>query len=319
MMHTSSFLRFGAAVLFSSLAGMGCSQMTAGSYDAAQDKRPVTMEVAAMRDPAPKLGVVTTNMWHKDRPEELKVVADHLRAEVKGGPDFILCQEVVFNRGGPQDNTAAVLAANLGFHSRGTKRTSDGEGVAIVSRYPFAHYDALHLASQTSPFLLGFRRVSVMGEFNVPNVGLVRVVNVHFTNWGFEAHVRRNQLRETLEWVGQRERVAPAAITFLGGDFNAKPDSEEMQIVRDFRLPSGIAFRNHNGQEPSMGAPGDPDKRIDFIFIASAADNATFAREALLWKGGLPKAEPQFFLSDHLPVMHVYSVQRPVRPVASAN
>ena len=317
-MHVSSFARLGVALLFSSFVGTGCSQMTAGSYDAAQDRRAVTMEVAATRDPAPKLGVVTTNMWHKDRPEELKVVADHLRGEVVGGPDFILCQEVVFNRGGAQDNTAAVLAGHLGYHSRGTKRTSDSEGVAIVSRYPFARYDELHLASQTSPLLLGFRRVSVMGEFNVPEVGLVRVVNVHFTNWGFEAHVRRNQLRETLAWVGERERVAPAAITFLGGDFNAKPDSEEMQIVRDFRMGNGIAFRNHNGSAPSMGSPGDPDKRIDFIFVASAANGATFAREALLWKGGLPKAQPQFYLSDHLPVMHVYGVQKAGRPVASA-
>ena len=48
----------------------------------------------------------------------------------------------------------------------------------------------LELEAQTSRLLIGFNRVSVMGEFLVPHVGRVRVVNVHFTNWKFERRIR---------------------------------------------------------------------------------------------------------------------------------
>ena len=131
----------------------------------------------------PSLNVMTINMEHKDRPHELRVAADYLRDRLEQLPDFILCQEVKFERDDElAPNTAAVLARELGYNCKGTKRKSDNEGVAIISRYPFLFYDELHLRAQTSPLLLGFNRVSVMGEFFVPKIGRVRVVNVHFTN-----------------------------------------------------------------------------------------------------------------------------------------
>ena len=253
---------------------------------------------------ADPLSVMTVNLWHKDRPEELKIVAERLRKDLAQVPDFILCQEVVFRRSGELKNTAEVLAMNLGYHARGTKRTSDREGIAIVSKYPFTHYAERHLKHQTSRLLIGFRRVSAMGEFDVPSIGRVRVVNVHFTNWGFEAHIRRKQLAETLAWIEQRQKEAPAAVTFLGGDFNAKIDWDEMDQVK--RTVDSVVYRNHNGDEPSMGPVGRPNKRIDFIFVASPDRPVRLVEEKLLWKNGLPKGDSRFFLSDHLAVVHSY-------------
>src|SRR5262245_47995287 len=105
----------------------------------------------------PSLNVMTINMWHKDRPHELRVMADYMRGNLEKLPDFILCQEVKFGRDDAlAPDTAAVLARELGYSSRGTKRKSDNEGVAIISRHPFLYYDQLHLKAQTTRMLLGF-------------------------------------------------------------------------------------------------------------------------------------------------------------------
>jgi endonuclease/exonuclease/phosphatase family metal-dependent hydrolase len=303
--------------LLASAIFIGCSGGSASdSAFTPQSGNPARAQLVSFNRPVVSIGVMTTNLWHKDRPIELRAVADLLRADPTTRPDFILCQEVVFNRSSRLDNTAAVLASELGYYCKGTKRTSDREGLAIVSRYPFVHYDVRHLEAQTSRLLLGFNRVSVMGEFMVPGAGRVRVVNVHFTNWKFEKHVRTKQLEETLEWIAAREKSVPAAITFLGGDFNAEPDSDEMQMAANFKGPRGMRFRSFNDpQDPSKGPPGNPKKRIDYILVAVAQHPPlAFVDEQLLWKDGVPRGrhgDGKFHLSDHVPVLHRYMVGRP--------
>lgn len=255
------------------------------------------------------LGVVTTNLQHRNRPEELQAAARLLKSDPGRTPEFILCQEVVFGRSDEQaPNTAAIIANTLGYHWRGTKRTTDHEGVAIVSKYPFVYYAARHLDAQTSRVLLGFRRVSVMGEFMVPSVGRVRVVDVHFTNWEFEKRIRGKQLAETLEWIAEREREMPAEVTILGGDFNAETDWDEMQQIKH---PTGgqLAFSDYNSHEYSKGSVGNyEDSRIDLIFVHTRQQVARLADQKVLWRSGLYKSNgSHFFLSDHLPVYHLYS------------
>src|SRR4051794_18471995 len=212
-----------------------------------------TGPASAANPPSSSLNVMTINMWHKDRPHELRVMADYMRDHLDKVPDFILCQEVKFERDDElAPNTAAVLGRELGFDCKGTKRKSDNEGVAIISRYPFLYYDQLHLRAQTSPLLLGFNRVSVMGEFFIPRIGRVRVVNVHFTNWAFEHHIRDKQLAETLQWLDKRQEKVQAAITFFGGDFNAKHDWNEMRQLED-GASTKMAFEDFNGVDPTQG------------------------------------------------------------------
>jgi endonuclease/exonuclease/phosphatase family metal-dependent hydrolase len=270
---------------------------------------------AVVAAPRP-LNVMTVNLEHHDKPFELQTVAGLLKSNAARLPDFIFCQEVLFNRGGTEDSTAEVFAKALGFHVRGTKRTSDREGIAILSKYPIDYYDSINLKSQTSRLLLGFRRVSTMAETTVPGVGKVRLVNVHFTNWGFETHVRREQLRETLEWAAARERQAPAALTFLAGDFNAEPDFAEMSLIKDRTVTGPLAFRDSNGSEFSQGGHGSPNKRIDFIFV-SGQNLPAFSGEELLWKRGVPTADGgSFYLSDHLAVLHHYVMAPQATPAS---
>ncbi|HEV8292642.1 MAG TPA: endonuclease/exonuclease/phosphatase family protein [Tepidisphaeraceae bacterium] len=260
----------------------------------------------------PTINVMTINMEHRDRPHELRVAADFMRDHLERVPDFILCQEVKFERDDElAPNTAAVLARELGFDCKGTRRKSDNEGVAIISRYPFLYYDELHLRAQTSPLLLGFNRVSVMGEFFIPKIGRVRIVNVHFTNWAFEHHIRDKQLAETLKWIDQRQSKVQAAITFFGGDFNAKHNWGEMK-----QLAPGATvmdFQDYNGVDPTQGSPGSPHKRIDYIFV-SAANRLLFGGEQILFKDSLKDGDSSFHLSDHCAVLHRYTLKTPTGP-----
>ena len=263
----------------------------------------------------PSLNVMTINMEHRDRPHELRVAADYMRDHLERLPDFVLCQEVKFQRDDVlAPNTAAVLARELGYDCKGTKRKSDNEGVAIISRYPFLYYDELHLRAQTSPLLLGFNRVSVMGEFFVPKVGRVRVVNVHFTNWAFEHRIRDKQLSETLAWVDQRQSKVHAAITFFGGDFNAKHSWNEMKQLGE-TATTQMSFDDYNGDDPTQGSPGSPKKRIDYIFVSSA-NRLLFGGEKILFKDALKDGDSSFHLSDHCAVLHRYMLKMPNGPTA---
>jgi len=272
-----------------------------------------TGPASAANPPAPSLNVMTINMEHRDRPHELRVAADYLRTHLEKLPDFILCQEVKFERDDElAPNTAAVLGRELGYECKGTRRKSDNEGVAIISRYPFLFYDELHLKAQTSPLLLGFNRVSVMGEFFIPKIGRVRVVDVHFTNWGFEHHIRDKQLSETLKWIDQRQAKAQAAITFFGGDFNAKHNWNEMKQLAD-GVTTQMAFEDYNGVDFTQGSPGSPKKRIDYIFVSSA-NRLLFGGEQILFKDALKDGGSSFHLSDHCAVLHRYTWKMPGGP-----
>ena len=263
----------------------------------------------------PSLNVMTINMQHRDRPNELRAAADYMRDHLEKLPDFVLCQEVKFERDDLlAPNTAAVLAREMGYDCKGTRRKSDNEGVAIISRYPFLYYDELHLRAQTSPLLLGFNRVSVMGEFFVPKIGRVRVVNVHFTNWAFEHHIRDKQLAETLEWIDQRQAKVHAAITFFGGDFNAKHNWNEMKQMGE-AATTQMAFEDYNGVDPTQGSPGSPKKRIDYIFVSSA-NRLNFGGEKILFKDALKDGDSSFHLSDHCAVLHRYMLKTPGMPTA---
>lgn len=304
----------------------GCASRTA-PHSRTPHVEPVAL--GATRDPeaaagrADRLSVLSFNMQHKDRPRDLEVLANRLHSEFAEVPDFVLLQEVVFNRAARkgESNTAEVLANELGYHCRGAKRSSDREGVAIISRYPFEFFDACHHKAQTSRLLLGFNRVSVMGEFTAPDIGRVRVVNVHFTNWGFEEHVRRKQLAETLRWIAHRQSAVPADVIILGGDFNIEPDWDELHVLNDMQVTGGIHYQDFNDpRTDTFGAVGNPSKRVDYIFVAQPTREGALRHvsERALWPSGLisSSSRQRVYLSDHLPLLQEYEVQ--VAPTVAA-
>ncbi len=311
-----------ALVMMSSvlLVGQGCAWQQSRPpgntrlWDPVTDKPDRGRPTRAGADTVPddRLTALLFNMQHRDRPRELAAIARHLH-EVVGVPDFILCQEVLFRRPswrGP-DNTAGVLADELGYHTAGTDRRGfSREGVAILSRFPFAYYDQLHLKART--LLFGFARVSVMGEFIVPHIGRVRVVNTHLAYQPWEGHVRRKQLNETLAWLAEREACEPAAVTIFGGDLNLKPDAEALRPLSDPKAIGRLRFINANTDWPTLGRRGHPTKRVDYIFLSARDRDVRFIGERLLFADGLWQSDGtrRFHPSDHLPVLHQYVIAR---------
>lgn len=304
-------------------AGMGCSihRPIDSAYSA---ERPVLRDPAtgdragAVRvvrrvpdAPADRLVVLSYNMQHRFRPRELAAFAETLR-EVEGLPDFILCQEVLFRvrAARNRDNTAAILADELGYYARGTDRRGSREGVAIVSRYPFAFYAERHLKARTSALLIGFSRVSVMGEFIVAGIGRVRVVTTHLAYQPWAGHVRRKQLNETLAWLAEREAREPAAVTIFGGDFNLAPGDRAFAPLSDPRVTGRLRFLDANTLRPTLGWPGRPSKRVDYIFVSAPYRTIRFHGERLLFAEGIwhNDGSRRFHPSDHLPVLHEYTL-----------
>jgi endonuclease/exonuclease/phosphatase family metal-dependent hydrolase len=139
------------------------------------------------------------------------------------------------------------------------------------------------------------------------------VVNVHYTNWGFEEHVRRQQLAETLRWIADRQADVPADVIILGGDFNIEPDWDELDVVRDAQATGGIEYRDYNNPLiDTFGSIGDAAKRVDYIFIAEPTRRVAVRclNEQALWSEGLARAGSarRVHLSDHLPLLQEYQV-----------
>jgi endonuclease/exonuclease/phosphatase family metal-dependent hydrolase len=292
-----------------------------GPYSPADSEHQVALGMTSSLDTPglpDRLSVLSFNMEHKEKPEQLKIIAQRLKNDLAETPDFILLQEVVFRsvRTRGDSSTAETLGELLGYYTEGTKRSSDSEGVAILSRYPFLYYASKELKAQTNRLLLGFQRVSVMGEFMVPMIGRVRVVNVHFTNWGFEAHVRHKQIQETLQWMVERQREVPADLTILGGDFNCVPGDDEIRLVTQSPMGRQLGFQDFNSDGPTRGAPGRPNTRVDYIFASSPHTKLklTGHGERRLWLSGLATATggSRFWPSDHVPILHEYAVTRPM-------
>lgn len=264
------------------------------------------------------ISVLSFNMQRKENQRNIELVAKHLREDTQRLPDFILCQEVMFNRSerAAFSSSAAALADQFGYHVAGSPRRSGREGIAIVSKYPFEHFDFKQLDNKS---LFGFPRVSVMGEFLVPGVGRVRVVDVHLTHWSGEHAMRHRQLEETLEWVAAREAIAPADMLILGGDFNAKPFSTELALINEAPSHMDFELMNFNTEDNTKGGKGSWTYRVDYIFASAPAHELRFQGETLLWADGLPKANGRgtYWPSDHLLVLHEYAVGRRENRIAA--
>jgi endonuclease/exonuclease/phosphatase family metal-dependent hydrolase len=324
-MRIAAFAVSVAVTAVMSIAGGGCgsSSNRAATMRIGDD---AALAMAAQHDPDPNnpklagnktcLSIMTFNMAQRDRPKDFRAVADDLCCKAYESPDFILLQEVLFERDkktGPEPNTAAALAADLGYFCRATQRDNDDEGIAILSRYPFVYYEARQLKAQTTKWALGKDRVSVMGEFKVPDVGLVRVTNVHLTNWAASDETRAAQLTETLQWIAARQEAVPADVILLGGDFNTEAGWHEMNVVFDKSITGGLVFRDYNDRsQPTFGKEDSPTKRLDYIFVATPKgyDLKPCMAEEILWRQGLlvPETKRHFMPSDHAAVLQRFAI-----------
>ena len=228
----------------------------------------------------------------KDQIETGGIMASDLTSNSEITPDFILWQEVMGKN--DEESPEKLFAEKMGnyyseFISKSGKQS--GEGSAIISRYPFELVD--HKVFPGTIFPPDFERVALLGEFIVPGIGYVRIINVHLS-W-INARARKSQVKTTLQWLEALEQERSADLTIFGGDFNAKPNSKPISLVmhNDY-----FDMKFYNFNDPSLGT-SSLNSRIDYIFMAPLNPQLMeVVFERLIWT--VDK------LSDHVAILHKY-------------
>ena len=163
------------------------------------------------------------------------------------------------------------------------------EGVAILSRHPFAYVDSGYVSDSSDPFDIHSRKIA-MAQVKVPYVGAVNVFSVHLS-WpsdGFYPQFERLQ-----RWA--EERQAPeVAGTLLCGDFNVAASSEAFRSVVDggafeeqfmkIAKPEVFqrVFRDRRGDSMRWLAG---DGRIDFVWLNAGSRLRAIGAEEIFTPG----------------------------------
>jgi len=226
---------------------------------------------------AKTLRCLTFNLWGAEPPLErrMAIVADGLRALM---PDVVALQEVR-EVPGQLANQAETLASRLGFaHVFAPAMPFGGghEGLAILAREPIEEYAALELPHAD----VNERRILLSARIGKGQGG----VWVHTTHLNYRlAHgkEREDQVAAIAASLAGRTSEAPQV---LMGDFNARPESDEIRFLRGLCTLDGRRIylqdaweRLHPGEAGFTWAAAnpytaklaflEPDRRLDYIFV----------------------------------------------------
>lgn len=232
---------------------------------------------APVRTPA-TLRCLTLNLWGSQEPlaARIAVITDGLRLLA---PDVVALQEVLDVPGVP--NQAAALAESLGWHfafAEATAFRGGHEGLAILSRFPVAEGGAIELPHAHDEE----RRILLSTKLAHPAGGAW----VHTTHLNYRlqhGRQRGDQVLAVDAAIRERESDLPQV---LMGDFNARPDSDEIRFLLGLTTLEGRrgcyqdawALRHPELPGFTWAAANPytrrlsflhPDRRLDYVFVTS--------------------------------------------------
>ncbi len=196
-------------------------------------------------------------------------------------PSIVTLQEV--SRGwvlGGGTDMATWLAQRLEMDVFHTPAADRQFGNAVLTNLPTADVTAIDL-----PYGNGPQERSAISVDVVTPRGPLRVTSVHLQN---KSHIptRLDQIRTLLD------AQADAPILLIAGDFNAQPDSPEINTMTGAGL---VSAQDDSGDPAAMTDPSiNPDKRIDWVF----GRGVSFATTEVLTEA---------LSSDHLPLVVTFS------------
>lgn len=192
-------------------------------------------------------------------------------------PDIVLLQEADCRR--PQTRMShqpAFLAKmlNMNYAYGAVRHYRPGSyGNAVLSRYPIVNYENHVLPGEGERCCLEVEIGTSLSNFTVFNLHL-----------GLKAAERYHQLQNII-----LPRVSAAnSPVLLGGDFNARPESTEISLVKDYLQDS---FQANSGECIHTFPSDQPYARIDYIFLNNN------------WELNDCKIIPHTQASDHLPLV----------------
>jgi len=223
------------------------------------------------------LRCLTLNLWGAEPPLALRmaIVAEGLRAL---RPDVVALQEV---REVPSDlpNQAETLAQATGYHqvfAPATPVAGGLEGLAILAREPIGEHGDLELPHARPDE----RRILLSARIR-HGQGSVWVHTTHLNYRLAHGKEREDQVQAIAASMAGRSTEAPQ---ILMGDFNARPESDEIRWLRgQVTLGGRRTYFQDAWDRLHPGEPGwtwaranpytaklaflEPDRRLDYVFV----------------------------------------------------
>jgi endonuclease/exonuclease/phosphatase family metal-dependent hydrolase len=205
----------------------------------------------------------------------------------------------------PTENQAQILAGALGMHvawcpspdpEHFQRRLGDRNvvvGNAILSRWPITRTSTYALPTGAGDA----GRTALFALVTEP-AGPVPFFTTQLTSAVGNSALRSDQVRALARIVVEEspERASP----LVTGDFNAEPDSDEIRLLGGHKTPPAVpglvlldAWRyadptasgfTWDRLNPAVLATGEPDARIDYVFLGhrASSDSAPRVRSAAL-------------------------------------
>lgn len=231
-----------------------------------------------------ELRVMTYNIHHANPPSQPDSIdiAAIVKAIASQNPDLVALQEVDVNteRSG-QGNQAEMIAEKLGMQAYFGKALdfNGGEyGTAILSRFPI---------TDTITYLLpdvggkgSEQRILTTARVQLPSGKAIVFGSTHLDHRG-NPESRILQVRELLTLAEMQDLPM-----IIAGDLNAKPDSEEIELLK-------TKFSLSCTDCPNTFPADHPDRTIDYI--AYSKGYKTISHSVV----------EESYASDHRPVMSI--------------
>lgn len=220
------------------------------------------------------LNVLTYNIRHGKGMDGIFDINRTIEVLRESGADVIGMQEVDcgFGERSAWLDQTAVMAEALGMYAAfggnyvleeapGYTGAPRQMGNAILSRYPIAFSRNHRLPQVLDPE--GWNEVRGVLEAHLDTGG--GSVRFFCTHLGLSQKERAVQRVELMKIVAASE--GESAPTILAGDFNARPESPEMEAIRK-ELTSAYA-EAHEGRHSATFIDADPQPCIDYIYCSS--------------------------------------------------
>jgi endonuclease/exonuclease/phosphatase family metal-dependent hydrolase len=227
-----------------------------------------------------KLSLITINTWkcEGDYIPRIKYLAEEL---LKLNPDIVLCQEC-FYCGSKDVSTLNYLAKELEMHqsyipARKKQRLFMNEyvdsesGLGVLSKFEIKKIDFCLLPNVPGDDERMLQKLTI----KLNNGQKLQIINVHLTHISTIENHRLNQIEFIIEQI---QNIADLFI--MGGDFNALPDSEEINRL----ISKAEVIDLFNAFDPffvrsSLVEPFEKDQKlnVDYLFTAKKnLENADF-------------------------------------------
>ena len=215
--------------------------------------------------PVPQIRVLTYNI-HAGKDQQQSDNLPRIAAVIDSADaDIVLLQEVDrrTRRANGADHFVELqrLTRMHGVFGKSLDFQGGEYGIAILSRWPLDSIMALPLKVDAAPANYE-QRLALHVRVATP-AGPLDVLNTHLDAGGPGTY-RRQELIAVLAHMKQKTSLAPLV---LGGDLNARPQTDDIQAVSFAMTDAYAACGTGAGETFPAHAP---DRRIDYIFLQRA-------------------------------------------------